>query len=279
MLKKLRLYLKRLYKIISKPVMSILPGQLAFSFVLSIIPLLALLAIIASSLSLSLDTITEFVTNNFPESVGTLLLPLVNGRGFDLSIIIFLITAFWLASGGANSIITSADVIYDIKPQKFIPKRIKAFIMTIILIVLIMFMFIFQAFGGLIFKYILDIPSIQSFYTELTIIYYLLRYPLSFFLILSSIKLIYTIAPNKNVKSKSVTAGALFTTIMWMVLTQIYSFWVLNVVHYDMFYGSISSLIILLLWMYFLAFIFAIGLVMNAERCEEKIGECYEKDK
>ena len=95
-------------------------------------------------------------------------------------------------------------------------------------------------------------------------IYYLLKYPLSFILILVNIKIIYTMAPNKEIKSKSVTTGALFTTITWIIITQIYSFWINNVVHYDIFYGSISNIIILLMWMYFLAYAFVIGLVMNA---------------
>jgi membrane protein len=58
---------------------------------------------------------------------------------------------------------------------------------------------------------------------------------------------------------------------MWMVITQFYSYWVGNIAHYDIIYGSISSIIILLIWMYFLAYIFVIGLVLNAGiDCEKK---------
>lgn len=269
MFKNMRLYLKRVFEIISKPVMSILPGQMAFSFVLAIIPLIALLAYIASSLSISLNKIEQFVGESFPKAVGSLLLPLINGKGFDLSILIFLLTAFWLASGGATSVITAADVIYEIKPQKYIPKKIKSFIMTFILIILIMFMFIVPAFGGLIYSYVSELSIFNNFHTEILVIYYVLKYPLSFILIYFCLKLIYTIAPNKLVGSKSVTSGSIFTTISWLLITQLYSFWVSNIVHYDLFYGSISGIIILLIWMYFLSYAFAVGLVMNAEKCEE----------
>ena len=37
-----------------------------------------------------------------------------------------------------------------------------------------------------------------------------------------------------------------------------------NVAHYDIFYGSISNIIILLIWFYILSYVFVIGLVMNA---------------
>lgn len=268
---KLKKVLKDLIEIIQKPVMSILPGQLAFSFVLTIIPVLVLVVMIASSFSVSVNTIYDFIKDSFPEAVSGLLLPLVKGRGFDFSIVIFLLTGFWLASGGANSVITASDIIYGIEPQHFIPKRIKAFVMTFILIMLIMFMFLVPAFGDTIFRFIANLISSNNFSDEMFIIYYLLKYPLSFFLIYFNLKLIYTIAPNKQIKSKTVTTGAMFTTIMWMVITQFYSFWVGNIAHYDIIYGSISNIIILLIWMYFLAYIFVVGLVLNAGiDCEKK---------
>ena len=244
--------------------MSILPGQLAFSFVLTIIPVIALIAIIASTLSISLDSITDFIGDTFPNAVSGLLLPLINGRGFDLSILVFLITAIWLASTGPYSIITASDVIYEIEPKKSIEKRIKSFIMTFMTIALIMFMIIVPAFGNIIFKLITDLSGLSKFSSEIALVYYLLKYPISFIFIYFMIKLIYTIAPNKTIASKSVTTGALFTTFMWMLMTEIYSFWVSNVAHYDIFYGSISNIIILLTWVYLLAYIFVIGLVINA---------------
>lgn len=269
MIKKFTLYLKNVLKIISKPVMSILPGQLAFSFVLTIIPLIVLLTFIASSFSISLISITNFVTDNFPEAVGKLLLPLINGRGFDFNILVFLLTAFWLSSGGATSVITASDVIYGIRPQKYIPKKIKSFIMTFILIILIMFMFVVPAFGNSILSLLKSINVFDSISREVLIGYYLLKYPLSFLIIYALLKLVYTMAPNKTIKSISVTSGAVFTTIAWMLITEVYSFWVGNVAHYDIFYGGISSIIILLIWMYFLSYAFAIGLVMNAEKSIE----------
>ena len=96
MIEKLKVQLKRIFKIIRKPVMSILPGQLAFSFVLTIIPVIALIAILATTFSISLDTIATMISNNLPKAVSDLLLPLINGRGFDLSILVYLVTANYI---------------------------------------------------------------------------------------------------------------------------------------------------------------------------------------
>ena len=264
MIKKIKAQLIKIFKIIRKPVMSILPGQLAFSFVLTIIPVIALIAIIATTFSISLDSITEIISNNLPKAVSDLLLPLINGRGFDLSILVYLITAIWLASTGAYSIITASDVIYNIRRKNEVEKRIKSIVMTFFIISLVLFMIVIPAFGDFIFEFIAGLKVFSAISDEILIMYYIFKYPLSFVFIYILIKIIYTIAPSKDIMSKSVTRGSLFTTILWLVATQIYSFWVGNVAHYDIFYGSISNIIILLMWVYILAYIFVIGMILNS---------------
>lgn len=271
MIEKLKRQIKRIIKIIRKPVMSILPGQLAFSFVLTIIPVIALIAIICTTFSISLDSITEMISETLPKAVSDLLLPLINGRGFDLSILVYLITAMWLASTGAYSIITASDVIYNTRRKNEVEKRIKSIIMTFFIISLVLFMIVVPAFGDFIFEFIASLKVFSAISDEILIVYYIFKYPLSFIFIYIIIKIIYTIAPSKDITSKSVTRGSLFTTILWMIATQIYSFWVANVAHYDIFYGSISNIIILLMWVYILAYIFVIGMILNSGMDEEDI--------
>lgn len=271
MIEKIKRQIKRIIKIIRKPVMSILPGQLAFSFVLTIIPVIALIAIICTTFSISLDSITEMISETLPKAVSDLLLPLINGRGFDLSILVYLITAMWLASTGAYSIITASDVIYNTKRKNEVEKRIKSIIMTFFIISLVLFMIVVPAFGDFIFGFIANLKVFSAISDEILIVYYIFKYPLSFIFIYIIIKIIYTIAPTKDITSKSVTRGSLFTTILWMIATQIYSFWVANVAHYDIFYGSISNIIILLMWVYILAYIFVIGMILNSGMDEEDI--------
>lgn len=271
MIDKIKKNILKIIKIVRKPVMSILPGQLAFSFVLTVIPVIALIAILASMFSISLTTITEFVSESFPKAVSDLLLPLINGRGFDLSVLVFILTAIWLASTGAYSVIIASDVIYNVKEKNEIEKRIKSIIMTFFLISLVMFMIVIPAFGDFIASFIANLKVFSKISNQILIVYYILKYPLSFIYIYVIIKIIYTIAPSKDIPSKSVTRGSLFTTLMWMLTTQIYSFWVGNFAHYDIFYGSISNIIILLMWVYMLAYIFVIGLIINAGIEEENL--------
>ena len=76
---------------------------------------------------------------------------------------------------------------------------------------------------------------------------------------------------NKNVKSKDTSYGAVFTTISWIVITYIYSFYVNNLAHYSTFYGGLANIVILMIWIYFLAYFFTVGMALNSLRDETKM--------
>lgn len=262
--RKISEFLKEIIEIVKKPVMSILPGQLAFSFVLSIIPILAMIGLIGTVFSISIKDLTAFVKDTFPSATSNLLLPLINGKGFDTNILIFLVSAFLLASGGAYSIIVTSNILYNIKQTSELKRRIKSFIITLILLTLICFLVVVPGFGDQIILIINDLEFIDPISDGVLVFYHILKYPLSFVLIYFNIKLIYTISPDKTIKSSTVTIGALFTTFLWIILTYIFSYYVGHIARYDIFYGSLSNIIVLLLWMYLLSYIFVIGLALNA---------------
>ena len=88
--------------------MNILPGQLAFFFVLSIPPLISLIGIIGSMLSISTEGIISFVNESFPASTSNLIIPIIKSKGFDLSFLLFVIGAFFMVTKGTKAIITTS---------------------------------------------------------------------------------------------------------------------------------------------------------------------------
>ena len=84
------------------------------------------------------------------------------------------------------------------------------------------------------------------------------------------IKILYTMAPDKNIPSNQTNYGALFTTFGWIISTYIYSIYINNYARYSIFYGGLANLIILMLWLYLLAYIFTIGLALNFKRTTKK---------
>jgi len=269
--RKLKKFLKRLYKVIKKPEMRILPGQLAFFLVVSIIPLVALIASIVSNFSISVESLMSVVDKTLPREIAIIVNEVIGGKNAGFNITIFYISAFLLASNGPHSMIIGANLLYKVESEDYISRRIKAVLMTIILVILIVFMLLVPAYGDKIISLIVTAIPQAQLQNIIQLTYGLLKYPMSFLFIYFCIKLLYTMAPDKTIKSVTTTYGSIFTTITWILSTEIYSFYVETFNKYNLLYGSIANLLILLMWVYLLSYIFVIGMALNSshEQLEE----------
>lgn len=255
---------KKLYNIIMKPEMLILPANLAFFLVLSVVPIIVLIGVIASTFSLSLDSIIDFINSNLPSQVAEIISTFISGKGIDFNVGFFTITAFILASNGPHSIIVTSNMLYNFKQGHYLNRRIKALILTILLVSLFIFILVVLAFGNIIIKAIFEIGILKNISTVAYSLFVYLKWPIAFFIIFVSIKLLYTIAPDKSIKSKYVNKGAIFTTLGWILITAVYSYYVSHFAKYDIFYGSLSNIIILMMWIYILSYILVVGIAINS---------------
>ena len=252
--------LQQLWKIIRREEMKILPGNLAFFLVLSAIPIITLLGVIASMFSISIESVVEFMAKTFPKEVSDLLVPYISGTGFDMNILLFMTIGFVLASNGAQSIIIASDTLYEIKSEDFLNQRIKSVFLAMILVILIIFILVVLAFGNMIV-----VQFLHYFGTHFYHLFAFLKWPIAFVLIFIVIKVIYTISPDMQIKSKYVNRGAMFTTLGWTIVTAIYSYYVAHFANYDLFYGGLSNIVILMMWVYILSYILVIGIAINAQ--------------
>ena len=263
-MEKAREFVLKIFRLLMKPEMRILPGQLAFFIVITIIPLVALIATITAALSISTETIRYVINESFPTEVAGIINGIITGDGINFNIIIFYFSAFLLASNGCYSMINTSNEIYKVKPRKFIPRRLKAISMTFILVFLFLFLVLVPVFGTNIFDILVGILGEGRITILLKKILSIIKYPIVITIIYLNIKLMYVIAPDKEIPSKSTTKGAMFTTVGWVLATEVFAFYIEKFARYDIFYGSISNILILLLWVYLLSYIFVLGMVINA---------------
>lgn len=258
---KARQVARKMIDMISKPELRVLPGQLAFFIVMSFIPIIALINLFCNRMGIPYTTIT--LGGSVPKAVEEVITQ-YHSSGIQYNMIFFLIFGFFMASNGAHSMIISSNEIYKIKGSDMVSRRIKAIFMTVIIVLLFLFLILVPVFGDSIFNAIKesvrDRQTVNVFYK----IYKLLKYPLIVIILYFNIKLIYVMAPDKKIKSKNTTKGALFTTIGWVITSEFYSLYTTYFVRYDIFYGSLSSLLVLLIWVYLLSYIFSLGLIINA---------------
>ncbi len=255
--------LKKLFKIINKPEMKILPGQLAFFMAMSIFPVIALIGLIASSFNISIDMLVNMMQKTLPTEVSNTLIPFITGNGLDLTISFSMVIGFIFASNGAYSLIITSNELYGIDSSNYIKRRIKAFLLTILLVVFIIFVVIVLAFGNKIINFITGLGFLKSIISPIKTIYSILKIPVAILIIFFIIKLIYVFAPDKKIPGKCTTKGTLFTTFGVIAITLIYSYYVANFSNYNIFYGSLTNIVVMMMWIYLISYIIVIGISIN----------------
>lgn len=263
-MEKARDFIVKIFKLLMKPEMRILPGQLAFFLVITVIPLVALIATMAAALSISTEAIRVAISSSVPSEIASIINSIIGGDGINFNIIVFYFSAFLLASNGTYSMINTSNEIYKFKPNNAIRRRVKAIVMTFILVGLFLFLIAVPVFGSTIFDIIKQVTGSTTLVIVLQNILHILKYPIILLILFFNIELMYIIAPDEEITTKTTTKGAIFTSIGWILSTEIFAFYISKFASYDVFYGSISNILILLLWVYILSYIYVLGMVINA---------------
>lgn len=266
MIKRIKRYILDIYELIRKPYMTTLPGNLAFFFVLSLIPLITILIYILSFFNISLDLLVDLIEKFVPLEVSEILVSFISGKGFDTSVGVFNIVAIITASNGMYAITSASDILYNASETQELPKRIKSFVLLFVIVMLFVFLLVVPIFGNQILSLIQSNNFLSYLMDEIILTFNIIKWPLSFLIIYFNIKLIYTIAPSVRIKSEHTSIGAFFTTTLWIIVTFIFSYYLKYFARYDILYGNLSSIIILMMWMYLLAYVFVLGMLINADR-------------
>jgi membrane protein len=95
-------------------------------------------------------------------------------------------------------------------------------------------------------------------------IWTLIRLILPIILMVIFFILFYKYAPCRQLRIKNIISGALFTAIMWILISLLFSYYVKNFGNFTKLYGSVGSIIVLLLWLNMSSLIIYIGGEINA---------------
>lgn len=257
-------YIKNFYEILMIPEIRILPGSLAFFLVMSVVPMLTLIAALCSKFSLSTADITNFFSSILPTDVEEILLSIFSGVDSSKVNLWFIALGFFLASNGPHAIILVSNALYKIPNKNYLNRRIKALFLTIILMNLVLFILVVLGFGNIILKFILGLNIFSKVSDTIYNCFIILKWPVAIIIIFFLIKVIYTISPDKKISSKYVNKGAVFATITLILATAIYSYYANNIADYSYMYGNLANVMVLMLLVYVISYILILGIAINA---------------
>lgn len=173
----------------------------------------------------------------------------------------FILVIFY-ASNAMMSIIRTFDTsIYKHHRNKnIIKRRIKALRLTLIILILFVATVLISIGQGILFDFILKSLHLRK--SEKSLIASI-RWVIIIALFFYSISLIYRYAPSVKKRWPLISAGSVLATIMMMLTTIIFSYWVNHFNNYNKIYGSIGTIMILMLLIYINSLILLFGFELN----------------
>ncbi|MFP4697690.1 MAG: YihY/virulence factor BrkB family protein [Eubacteriales bacterium] len=258
-------------KRISKDNISALSSQLTYYLLLSFFPFVMFLLTILSYTPITERQFVSRISNLFPEDISKIITSILNEISKNQSnalLSITVIITIWSASRGVLAIIKGLNIAYRInETRSFIYIRAISVLYTLIFAIIIVLTFIMLIFGNKLLALITNLFNIPS---ELMGLIQFVRYVGSIGLLFLFFIIIYNAIPNRKISFTEVIPGSIFASIGWVLLSIFFSIYIDNFGEYSYMYGSLTGLILLLLWLYISSNIILIGGELNAFLVEQK---------
>jgi membrane protein len=178
--------------------------------------------------------------------------------------------AAWAASGAMISLMEGFQAAYRLPSGRpFLKQRGVAILLVLIAALPAIGSSALIVFGARAERWMfgwLGLPPDADIRTGIALLFGLLRYLVALAAIVLVTGLLYCVGPNRPIKLRSVWPGAVLATFLWLAATSGFAWYVRNVANYSVLYGSIWTVIALLIWMYLIAVIALIGCEYNAVR-------------
>jgi membrane protein len=242
-----------------------LAAQLAYLFLLSIFPFLIFAITLLGYTTIKAEDVIGLVKSSVPLETASIIADNIRSVLADRStgLLSFgAIAAIWSASSALNSIISVLDKSYEVtQSRSFIKSRLVAIALTFMMVPAILVSLLLPVFGEKIGLFIFSHMGLSSLFLTL---WNLARWALSFCIMLGVLACIYYFAPHKQLRFRSVLAGALFTTVSWHIVSLCFSYYINHIGNYSAIYGSLGGIIILMVWFYVVALLIILGGVLNS---------------
>ncbi|NQV02312.1 MAG: YihY/virulence factor BrkB family protein [Bacteroidia bacterium] len=251
-------------------------SAISFSFVLAIFPFLIFLFTIIPFIPIHnfqtvlLDIIQDFLPETTWETVKGTIIDVITRPRSSLLILNFILTLYF-STNGINSLIEAFNnTAHTIESRTVVKQYLISIVLVIILSVLLIISIGLMTFGS----WLLDLIFPDAFTKSLfyLVVMETLRWIIVLALLLMAISFLYLLAPAKRGRYRFISAGSMLATILVITTTIGFNYYVDNFARYNALYGSIGTLLIILVWIYLNSISLLIGFELNASIMNAKEG-------
>ena len=238
-------------------------AQTAYFFMLCMIPIILLLLTMVQYTPVTKADVMTAVIQVFPSSVETLITSIVN-QVYNQSmgvIPVTILVAMWSAGKGVLAMASGLNCIYHCRETRnYIVLRIRATVYTLLFIIVIILLLVLSVFGNTLNLFIAEhIPFLKGAADQLIEARAVITPTV---LVIFSLML-YRYLPNRRGRFRDQLPGAMFAAVGWMVISWVFSVYLDIFKGFSSMYGSFTTIILIMLWMYFCMYCILLGGEMN----------------
>lgn len=240
-------------------------AQISFYLVLSIVPIVLLITQILGFFDVSLESALALIEAYTGKEMSGMFTRLFQFSSVGFGNIIFFVIALWAASRASFSIMRITN--YTMTDGKntgkgYLSERIRAVKTMAITIITIVFSLVILAYGKLILTaVVIALGMDPEAFVDNTWMW--MRWLLGFALYFLMVSYNYYILPTEKVEFRKVFPGSIFASVGMLLVTYCYSKYASSLADYDVLYGTLSSVVAIMFWFYFLAWVLCLGVLFN----------------
>ena len=239
-------------------------AALAFYLLFSIFPFLIFISALLGLLQLNVVGIMQALSEVLPREVVRLAGIYLNyvGSNSSLRLLLFgLLFSVYFPMRAANALMHSVRTAYHLgPPPNAVIHWLKTFLYTVLLIAAIALTLTLMTVGERFLLYAVAQFRLPVLIAELWVN---LRFPAIIVVGYFALFFLYAMAQDHRPRWRDLWPGTLASLAGWVLLNWLYSFYVNHIAHYSALYGSIGTVIVLLVWLNLSATVLIMGAEMN----------------
>lgn len=240
-------------------------AQAAFFIIISFFPFIMLLLSIIKYFPIEEENMLVLLSQAFPTTVNSLITSLIT-EIYDTAASTTLISAtivstLWSAGKGFLAVMKGLNSVYEINETRHsLLLRGMAALYTLIFAIMVIGTMVLFVFGNRLYFWIEQkIPVIE----ETAFLIISLRTIVGLITLILFFLIIYIVIPNRKTKIMHELPGAMICAAGWMGFSYAFSYYIDNFSNYASMYGSLTAIVLFMLWLYFCMYLLFLGAEFN----------------
>lgn len=255
-------------------------SSVSFFFILALFPSIIFIFSIFPYIPIKnfQQNVMLFLGSTIPDNVFSVLSQTIHDivktdkSGGLVSINFFL--ALYIASNGVNSILKSFDKTnHYFKKRNFLEKKLTSFKIVFLITIQLIISVILIIKGKQFIKIILQLLHTESGWIKLAL--KIVQFSIIILSTFNLYALIYYFGPSVKEKYRFFSVGATFATIVSILFSYVFTIYTSYLNNFNMLYGSLGIVIVVMLWVYINAFVLLFGFELNhsihAKKLEKRV--------